>query len=165
MMVQAKEESTVSAFTHYWTNDTCDFALAGGWAGAPFDHTASNMFSARGLSVGDYVYAITVRDGELFLVGRMKVARIVHSDEEAEKLLGYEPWSAADHLIADRSEYTVLRFDRSVPLDIVRQLRFESADGPKAALLRTESELDQQTLRGVRKLTASSVRLLDSLIQ
>lgn len=151
----------MAAFTHYWTVETCKKALDDGWTGKPPDHVGGNAFESRGVRVGDKVYAVVVMRGRLFLIGRMTVGRIVYSDDEARELIGYPPWSAREHLICARDQCTMQRFDRELPVDVVRQLRFESTEGPVPPVFRESDKLDQQTLRGVRKLTASAAALFD----
>jgi hypothetical protein len=157
-------EDPVAAYTHYWTNRTCDHAFRTGQQGKEFDHTAGNQFTRRGVSQGDQVYAVTMQEGGLILIGRMTVGRIVHSDAEAEHLLGYKPWSADVHFIAPRGDRMPQDFKRKVPLGVVRQLRFETADGPAPLVFKSADKLDQQTLRGVRKLTPHSAALLDGIL-
>jgi hypothetical protein len=154
----------MTAFTHYWKNDTFEQMRANGHEGEPLDHTAGNTFSNVGVKPGDSVYVITVKKGELFLVGRMKVSNIVHSNAEAERLLGYDVWPAADHLIANENECTPMRFRRRVPLQIVQQLRFDSKTQPQPLKFTDSGRLDQQTLRGVRRLSRRSAELLDSVL-
>jgi len=155
----------MTAFTHYWKNDTFEQMRANGNEGKPLDHTAGNTFANVGVKRGDSVYVLTVKEGELFLVGRMTVSKIVHSDAEAQSLLGYDVWPASDHLIASENECTPMRFRRRVPLEIVKQLRFDSKAGPKPLTFTAEGRLDQQTLRGVRQLSRMSVGLLDSILK
>ena len=153
------------SYTHYWTNNTCDEAIALGLSGERLDHVGDSRFSQRGVQKGDNIYVVTVRKGRLFLIGRLTVEKIVHSDAEARRLLNYEPWPAPDHLIAGEEACTPQRFDNEVPMDLVRQLGFESPDGPTALKFKSENNLDQQTLRGVRRLTPSSAAVLESLLK
>jgi hypothetical protein len=155
----------MTAFTHYWTNHTCAEAQERGEEGLQLNHVASNIFTERGVRKGDRIYVITVIKGELFLIGRLTANRIVHSDGEAERLLCYEPWSAADHLIADADKCTTMNFRRPVAFGIVKQLRFIGPDGLTPARFKSEWALDQQTLRGVRKLSEESAALLDGVLQ
>lgn len=109
-------------FTHYWSRRSCDYYMSIGQEGLPLDHTAGSRFMERTVSINDFVYVVTTREGELFLIGKMQVGEIVFSDEEAKARIGYEPWSAPQHLIA--KSCTPMRFDRPVPLEATRSLRF-----------------------------------------
>src|SRR5689334_13902144 len=113
----------MAAYTHYWSNQTFIEAKEGGETNLPLNHVASNIFVQRGVREGDNIYVVTVVGGAIFLVGRLTAAKIVHSDAEAEALLGYTPWSAADHVIADDDGCTPMNFECQVPLEIVKELR------------------------------------------
>ena len=102
-------------------------------------------------------------EGELFLIGKMQVGEIVFSDEEAKARIGIEPWSAPQHLIAKLC--TPMRFDRPVPLNITRSLRFISSKGLKSPKFVSSTKLDRQTLRGVRELNPPSAVELDKLLE
>lgn len=154
----------MASYTHYWTNTTCENALAIGNDGKPLNHTAGNMF--RKVEKGDHVYVVTVLGGQLHLIGKMTVSKIANSDAEAARLLGTDNlWSADRHLIATNGECTRQVVGRKVPLDVAKKLTFESPDGPRSLKFTSSGALDQQTLRGVRKLTRSSVELLNSVLK
>lgn len=147
-----------SAFTHYWSEST-PFE-----DGELFSHTAGNRFISAGVTTGDRVFGISVRRGVPILIGRMTVSRPPVNFEEARDLLPYEPWEAAEHLIAMNGSASAQSSARVIPVEILRLLRFESASGVTALKFVTETRLDQQTFRGVRRLTQESADLLESLI-
>ena len=149
-------------FTHYWENQTCDDQEAEGYEGDPLDHTASNQFSKRGVAIGDHVYVVTIRRGRAYLVGRMTVGQIIYSFDEARRVLGPNVWEAEEHLIARKGAGTPMRFQNELSLRVARQLRFETVRGEVGLKFRGLSRLDSQTLRGVRRLSGESARLLDS---
>jgi hypothetical protein len=150
-------------FTHYWTRDNCDHYMTVGEEGLPLDHTAGSQFTRRGVEVGDFVYVVTRRQGKLFLIGKLQIGELVFSDKEAENRIGYEPWSAPEHLIAQSC--TPMRLYRQVPLDVARSLRFISSKGVRPLKFTSKTDLDPQTLRTVRQLTHSSAALLDELLE
>jgi hypothetical protein len=154
----------MAAYTHYWTNKTCEQSVRDGWHLRPLDHAAGSQFLRNGVRVGDDIYVVTVKSGRLFLIARFTVGRITTSDSEARRYLDYEPWSAPDHLHAEVGTSTSCNFEREVPLGRARQLRFETKAGTREPLFKDESHLDQQTMRGVRKLTANSARILEELL-
>jgi len=144
-------------FTQYWKNST--------WRIEPeedVDHTADNRFRKRGVSDGDYVYIITNLDGQMVLGSRLKVAQIV-GQAEAERLLGIDLYKADDHIMAE-PPFLPLKKDRVVPADIAEELRFISKKAD-TLVFSTLGKLDNQTLRGVRELTAESAELLDSQLE
>lgn len=147
-----------SAFTHYWSEST-HFE-----EGGLFDHTAGNRFRRAGVTTGDKVFGISVRRGIPVLVGRMIVSRPPVSFKEACELLPYDPWEAEEHLIANEGTASKQSSAREIPLEMLRQLRFETAMGVTALKFVSSTKLDQQTFRGVRCLTPKSAELLESLI-
>ena len=144
-------------FTHYWRNTTWnDYYDNLNLQGELLDHTADNKFRERGAAAGDVAYVVTVFQGTLYLLGKMEIRAICGTDE-AERLLGYRVWDADDHLIAARA--TPMDFTRAVALETTEALRFR---GDKPLFFETPGQLDKQTLRGVRELSAESAALLDA---
>lgn len=153
-------------FTHYWRNDTWDLHQRDGHQGAHLDHSADNSFRARGVSKGDCVYTVTIRDGRLFVLCRGTVAHITNQREAARRL-GTQPellWDASDHLLFEEDDYSVEDFERVVPDEVVHRLRAERASGPEPLKQRADGLLDRQALRGVVQLTQASATLLDDVI-
>lgn len=60
-------------FTHYWQNDTWEYNRDVNSAGTLLTHISGNSFKNRGVQVGDAVYVVTVKQGKLFLCGKMIV--------------------------------------------------------------------------------------------
>lgn len=147
------------AFTHYWTNAT--WKETAREAGEPLSHTAANVFIERGVEEGDRVYVVTIQKGVLHLLGRLEVGAVVDFDQAAE-ILEYAPWEATDHLLA--RECTAMRFDRAVSTEVATRLRFEGGKGPVPLKYKPSGDLDEQTLRGVRRLTAEAADQLDALL-
>jgi len=168
-------------FTQYWTNRQWGLdqpVHQGAW---PFPtgesdmprsrdddalaHTAGNLFTKAGVSVGDTIFIVTVTKGRLLLGGKIVVARIC-GQGEAVKALGCSPsdiYEAREHIIG-AAPIDVFVPDRKVPRKIVEGLWFEGPDGPKTLVFKEPGKLDQQTLRGVRRLTKGSADLLAKLI-
>jgi hypothetical protein len=147
-------------FSHYWCYDRHD--LQGAASGCtPLDHTAGSLFTPRGVRVGDLVYAVTVKRGVFFLIGKLQVGEIVFSDRQAEARLRYEPWPGPEHLIA--SSCTPVQLVQ-LPLAIVSSLRFERGRGEVALKFVVPGVLDRQTVRGVRRLTYESAVALDEFL-
>lgn len=146
-------------FTHYWSNDTW-FANRG----EPLDYVAGNQFTARGVEVGDTIYVVTVLAGRLYLGGKMIVDS--HCDRvEAARRLPYdaeELWEANEYLIAERA--TPLGLSREVSSEVVRALKFVSGGETRSPVFTRPGHLSEQTMRGVRQLTANSAAALDALL-
>lgn len=148
-------------FTHYWSNRTFRDQAASSAAGEPLDYLGGNQFRRRGVCIGDRVYAITNVRGQLYLIGALTVGEILLSDYEARRRLGYDPWPASEHLIAEPGSESGMRFDRRVPPAEVRQLAFVTKHGLARLVLRADGRIDQQTLRGVRRLAPDSAAVLE----
>ena len=122
--------------------------------GRPVRSSGSNSFRKRGVSVGDIVYIISLSEGHLYLGGRMPVKRIV-SKPEAARLWSNDNLCNAEEWVVDPEQTgTLLHLHRCLSATLTRQLRFESKAGPRPLCFISESELDNQTTRGVRELTA-----------
>ena len=68
--------------------------------GRPVCSSGSNNFRKRGVAVGDRVYIVSLKAGQLFLGGRMEVKRIV-SRREAVRLWKNENLHDAKEWIVD----------------------------------------------------------------
>lgn len=152
----------MASFTHYWTGSTC--GLHEGLDGEPLNHTAGNLFRARGVAPADKIYVVNVLRGDLYLIARMQVAKLT-SQADAERYFGEEVWVASEHLIATKGSGTPMRFRRMVPHNVAGELLFESADKYEGLKYEAPGALDRQTLRGVRRLTDSSALLLDRFMK
>ncbi len=152
-------------YTHYWNNETCNYQE--GAPGKTLEHTAGNMFRSHGVVAGDTVYVVTVRQGILFLIGKMQVAKICNQDE-ADKLLGTGLWEAEEHVIAVSGTGSLENLYRRVSGDVTKALRFYSSTTGSPTPLKyaknNEKLLDQQTLRGIRRLTPSSAMALAKIL-
>lgn len=154
----------MASFTQYWKSTTCDAMFANGLDGETLDHTAGDLFTQRGVGPGDKIYVVNNFQGNLVLVGRLEVDKIV-SQAEAERLLGTtDLWDAPEHVIAKPGSSTPKRFERIVPMELTKQLLFQGAKGFESPKFESEDRLDRQTLRGVRRLSDGSARLLENLL-
>jgi len=153
-------------FTHYWKNRTWEDHDKSGWFQRHnLEHIAGNLFFELGVGVGDFVYAVTVQKGFLYLGGRMKVEKVA-TQAESDEFFGEQLWPASTHLIASKMASTPMRFDRVVPETLVERLNFISREGmvQMPLLFVAPGRLDKQALRGVRELTPESAGLLDSVL-
>ncbi|MFM7174523.1 MAG: HNH endonuclease [Caldilinea sp.] len=152
------------SFTHYWSNTTWQQHAASASTSELPDHAASNLFRVRGIQPGDQLYIVTLRHGALYLLTKLRIAAVCDVEEAAD-LLATAPellWEAEDHVVADAA--APANFDRPVPLAVAQALRFVSGGEPKPLKFQAEDRIDQQTLRGVRELTAESAARLDALL-
>jgi hypothetical protein len=153
----------VRYFTHYWKRENCDYNVK--WEGSTLEYVEGSQFTGRGVAKGNFIYAMTLREGKLFLISKMQVGKIVFSKEKVKDILrlDYEPMSAKEYLIAKLG--TPMRFNREVPLDIVKRLRFISSKRQLLKFKPGTKRLDQQTLRTLRELTPASAAELDKLLE
>jgi len=133
--------------------------------GALLCHDAGRGFKKKGITTGDRIYIVTVSQGQPYLIAAFTVAEPPISYDEACQRLSNNLWNEddPDHLIAQPGSETPMRFKRAIPLEMARRLRFYSPEGEKALKFISENAIDKQTLRGVRRLTADSAGLLDTL--
>lgn len=149
-------------FTHYWKNSTWKNARRVSAPGEPLTHVADNKFVERGVEPGDFIYVVTVMDGELYLLGRLEVGKICDFDEAVSALGTEDLWEASDHVIVSGS--TPKHFDLVVPSDVTKRLEFVSGNSTTPLKFSSLGHLDRQTLRGVRELTPGSAAELDRLL-
>jgi hypothetical protein len=106
------------------------------------------------------------RDGDLFLIGKMRVGRFI-SQREADALYrpeGLTAWKASEHILAEPGTGTPERYDLVVSPGIIRELRFLGQGRVSTVKYRGAGQIDPQTFRGLRELTPESARLLDNLL-
>jgi hypothetical protein len=152
------------SFTTYWKNKTWNEHALEIPGGDPLDHTASNNFRDRGVSAGDSVYVVTVKQGRLLVAGKMIVGQVC-GRADAENILGTTNlWDAQDHLIASAS--TPIDWELEIPIDEVENLEFIGSAGARVPLVfKYPGYIDQQTLRGIRRLTSDSAGKLDQYLE
>ncbi len=147
-----------SFYTHYWSSTV----QRPDEEGSLCCHTAGHGFKKKGITTGDRIYIVTVSQGRLYLIGAFTVAGPPISYDEACQRLPYSLWEAPEHLIAQQGSETPQSYFRIIPLETSRRLRFYSSEGEKALKFISESAIDKQTLRGIRRLTTASARLLEA---
>jgi hypothetical protein len=150
-------DRTASAFTQYWQNDTWDAARGDG---DRLHYVGGNEFRKRGVEPGDFVYVVTNQQGKMYVAARMVVEKITDAAEARRLLKTDDLWPADEHVIG--RDGTLKRFDIRVPDDDARRLRFGSDELP--LVFARPDVLDQQTLRGVRRLSSESASILNNLL-
>jgi hypothetical protein len=136
-------------YLSYWRSDTIDQLPK------PFllNHGASNQYDR--VSTGDTVWIVTVRNGDLRLVGNILVDLVTTYDEARIILNTDSLWPAKYHIISTQ-ENAMTSCDLSLS-DIVGELRFDHEDDrlhPENGLI------DAQQVRVMRPLTTESGALL-----
>lgn len=154
------------AYTQHWNQASWKNAAEQS-AGEVQEHTAGSEFRKRGVKPGDTIFVVTNIDGKMYLAGRMRVAHIFDSKNEAAKYLQCDPsglWPAPEHCVCRPKNGSTLEFDRLVPDKITQALLFDQSGKPKSLTFDSPGVLRQQTLRGVKRLTPASADLLHQLI-
>jgi hypothetical protein len=142
-------------FTHGW-----QYAEALKEEDKALCHAAGSRFSSRGIEPGDFVYVVAVHEGELHVLGKMQVGKIVTKDE-ARRILGTEPYDAPEHVIATACTQATLR---RVHTTLAKELRFISGLQKKSLAFREEGVLEPQAVRNILELDAESASRLDELL-
>lgn len=125
----------------------------------------THQYSQRGVSAGDTVFVVCVRKGQLHLGGRMIVREIV-SHEIAAKLGGNdELFDASEWIVARNGTGSPLALGRRLEPAVTRRLRFRSSSGVRGLKFKSHSNLDEQTLRGVRELSPESAKILNRIVE
>lgn len=154
-------------FTHYWKNSTWKDNKNSQFADYAVKHISGNDLRKRGIEIGDTVFVITVKEGKLFLSGKLIVGKFCNRQEAAleMKCKPSDLWDAAEHIIASKfTPTTEEHWDLQVPTNITEQLEFVSGDEIKGLKFKSKNYLDQQTLRSVRRLTPESAQKLDDIL-
>ena len=127
-----------------------------------FDYTASSLFLKRGVSVGDYLYLVTVISGRLYLAGKLEVSAIVSLAEATRRFEGERLFQVSDHLFARR--VTPLDYAMEVPLPITARLLFFKDRKLSTLKFSKPGWLDSQTLRGIREMPLETAEKLDEFL-
>jgi hypothetical protein len=126
----------------------------------PLDYAASKQYGNRGVMKGDVLWIITLNNGRLVLVGRLRVAEVVDT-LTAERLLGRKNLYVAPYY-ALPSPGTVMTTSDIDIHHFARDLRFESSKD--RLVLKPDGGVDGKQLQSMRVLDAGSVSLLSSLL-
>ena len=117
----------------YWT---CHWRFAG-WNHAanpefhPVFYAGSNMFSTRGVDVGDAVYIVSLSKGQLYLGGRMTVDRLTDRANAVRATGNHNLFDAAEWIIGSKNNGTPLDLHRVLAPEVTKTLRFLSPSGEK----------------------------------
>ena len=152
-------------FTQLWTRTEFESQKA---RGQPLlQYAASNQFRNRGIQPGDSLFVLSCFSGQVWLMGELQAnhgplfwnqLQTLHPAQD-ERLAGLK-----DHLLANASTATPMRFDLIIPLEIVRKIRFTNGESPKIRRRGNLTEADPQTFRGVRQISTESATLLRKLL-
>lgn len=146
------------AYITLWSQPQVEIERRSNRGGKSLDHAAGPQFRARGVKHGDHVYVVATSQGELLLLGRLTVDRVV-GQREADEHFKEHVYEAPDHLIGSGS---ALNLDGIVPEDIAREL--QRASGKRLKIDPHSYRVEANSLRTTGRLTERSAALLDSLL-
>ena len=149
-------------FTYLWTNECRLNWIAKGFEGNPLDVSAGSAFTKRGVKKGDIMYVLCVENGLVFLIGRMKVARILSRAAYDAEFGNPELWDGDEVVVGENG--TPCRFNFTIPPYKLKNLRFERKGKAVGALVMDGKLVDRQSLRSVRELNWESVAGLNMLL-
>lgn len=156
------KETALVFWTHYWQRST--FLEEQARPLGLLEHAGSNLFRQRGVQADDTVFVISCFGGTFYVIGKIVVEHVVDR-RAAAQALSYDPWDAADHLLAKPGTASPPRFDRVVSMDKVRDLEFLSGGTVVYPKFLPSGLPDRQTFRGVREVSASTAKLLDQTLR
>jgi hypothetical protein len=139
--------------------------MRAGCEGDETDTAAGNVFANRGMKAGDVVYIVAVNSEKVYLIGRMKLKRIWRREEWDDDPERYRSDLWDGNEVIEGEDGTPLRFELTVPPNVLRELRFLDGKGREKGLDMSGDKLaNPQSLRSVRRLTPLSARRLDRLL-
>lgn len=145
------ELSVARDFMLYWRPETVDDNIA---HRPMLTHAASNQLQRA--NPGDTLWIVTVRDGELFMVGRLKVAELTDSEGAKRRLGTDDLWDAQYHAIAaDSNAETICELSLA---DIGAAMRFESQSNDRFVI--SDGKINAQQLQTMRMLTTDTAQML-----
>jgi hypothetical protein len=184
------------AYTIFWTQERSNTLRRLGWAGRHIEtlfggpHTSEPSFKRAGVRSGDLVYPITVRSGVLFVLGRARVRYIFTLDDYIKQhadLFAFNPpgcpsnafdrYRTANLAVAalaptctdevvECEESTPLRFDLTIPSDLLVRLRYRSLRRERdlSKHLRDGRLVSSVAVQGIYRLSEGSACELGALV-
>ncbi|MFZ1731277.1 MAG: hypothetical protein WBQ23_09615 [Bacteroidota bacterium] len=152
-------------FMHFWSDELCDMHYSEGFSGTMLEFTAGEGFSRAELQPGDILYIISVYDGQLMLIGKMTVGRILTSYSEAVSLIAPEVEEAPEYVLCAEGLASEQYFTRQLMMEEAGDLRFLTIDGSTKPLKFADGEeVDEHALEGVHEITPASAMILDQVL-
>lgn len=142
----------------YWSPETADEVLS---RERTLDHAASDQLWRT--STGDTIWIVTVRDGELFLLGKLYVDEVTNRIGAIKRLGAADVWGNKKHYAITPSNLIEPLKEVSIT-SIADKLRFKATSKKRTRLdLRSGGKVNAQQLQTMRILEESSVGLLEQM--
>jgi hypothetical protein len=122
------------------------------------DHAAGGQLNRA--RINDILWPIFVRNGRLFLIGRIQIGEFVSQEEAVGRLGTNELWEGDYHILAKVGTYEVMR--RIDITSVAFNLRFESSSG-RDRLRSKDGGVDIFQFRQMRLLTTESANLISAI--
>lgn len=152
-------------FMHFWSDELCDVHYRAGFSGTMLEFTAGEGFVRAGVQPDDMVYIISVYDGQVMLIGKMTVGRILTSYIDAVSLIAPEVEEAPEYVLPAEGIASEQYFTRQLMMEEAGDLRFLTADGSMKPLkFAGGEEVDEHALEGVHEITTASALILDQVL-
>jgi hypothetical protein len=158
----------VTDWLYGWAQDTVTLYIDCGWAGRRLEGLYSGQFSRVTLRPRHAIYVVHAPRGYLHLIGRIRVAardddpegqRVVYLKGEVERW-DDPAWPELVYAIPDSG--TPMIFDRPIPHEVARKLRF---DRPNDRFkFDPQGCIEPMAIVQIRRLAYKTARLLDALI-
>ncbi len=154
-------------FTYYWNREQFlgnlqEFEQSG--STYELDYTGGSGFANRKVSEGDVLYMLNWHEGELRILGRMTVDRVLER-AEAQAELG-DVYDAKEHVLAKPGSATLQVFDAVIDDDQeLDSIGFLDTGGARSHPKRNgRGEIEPQTFRNVRQITEATAELFDDYL-
>jgi 5-methylcytosine-specific restriction enzyme A len=138
-------------FLQYWKVEQADRLN-----GKPLDQAASAQYEKIGLSKGDVLWIVTIRNHGLRLLGRLLVDDVVGQSEAEAILQQKNIYESPFHAIADRD--TIHEVNEQNIQDLAEGIRFHSHND--RLVLESPNRVDGKQIQAIRELTLSTAELL-----
>jgi hypothetical protein len=146
--------TTPRQFLQYWKPKQVDREIV---IGHTLDHSGSEQLNKA--APGNIIWIVTVRQGQITLVGRLVVGEIIDY-REAKNRFGSDVWAASHHAVAKRGTEEPINELSLMP--IAESLRFVSSTHRDRLDIEV-GKVDGKQLQAIRELTPQSARLIERL--
>ena len=145
-----------SNYLSYWKPRTADHQLK---VGGRIGHIASNQYGK--VQKGDVVWLVTIRSGNLYLIGRVQVGKVTDQREASELLGTTDIWESSVHILA--AEGTDKPISNILITLIAPDLRFISPTGRDRLTIK-DGFIEAGQIQSMRLMTEKSSILLHAVL-
>jgi RimJ/RimL family protein N-acetyltransferase len=150
-------------FIQYWTNAAYSSGRHRLFHCAPY-HVEHRQFKKAGVKPDDFVYGIAVIKGQLHLIVKYEVTKLMsYTEAKAEFKQSDDLDPEADHLITERA--TSYSFEPPIDTNITQALRLLENGIAQPLPYLENGDLNRHRLRGVKEITRESAYLLDGFVE